>query len=511
MRREFTRPPFGLALLSCLAALGEALAQSPTPSVVPTLSVRIEQTDNIDGISSSSAAVKRSDGILTVSPALELLHRGPNTLLEGRFGLTAEHRIKGTASDRVVPDGRLRLRAEPGGYGAGVEAALQAQQIKPAVSSSGGTSGATANTVTETQASVAPFFERKLSEHIDLIARTQALQARTDPRLSSGRETRTDGLNAQVSLVRRPAPLGYAVEASTLRENQKSESPGSSGSTGLLREDGRAEQSAFRSTLLYAFGQEIEAGLILGVEKDRRKLIASTAATTNAIDRTFSGSFWGVQATWRPGPRTEIKGTVEDRSAARTWLVDASHKFRRTTFSLTDRQVATRNAPASTVALGRSSPSQGSLDAPSTSEAAPQAEQASTLMSIQRTSGLRVTYEGVRSSLNLIAGQFRARALLPIGNLSDADRSRFHGAEVSYRLTNLVTPSLGLRWSHAKDASGLSRREQLSTAGLRVRLSMNSSFDAGVSRLSSRASSARAMPSEHTLVHSAFIRLEHRF
>ena len=508
MRRDPGRARFPLVLMGCLAALGAAQAQTQTHSVTPTLGLRIEHTDNVDGVSNTNLAGKHSENIVTISPALELQHRGPNTVLEGRFGLVAEHRVQGTASDRVVPDGRLRLRTEPGGHGAGLEASLQAQQVKPVVSSSGGTSTATANTVTETQASVAPFFERRVGERHDLIARAQGLQARTDPRLDTSRETRTNSFNAQVGLIRRPSPFGYALEASALRENQKSETPSGGTRVPTLREDGRTDQSSIRATLLYAFGQEFESGLILGSEDDRRRVVTSGASTNNRIERKFDGEFWGLQATWRPGPRTEINGTYEDRKAARTWSIDASHRLRRTTLSLTDRQVATRNAPSS-VTQASDTASQTVTATPGAT--LPLSNQATTLISIQRNTGLRVTYAGVRTTLSLIAGQFRARALLATGNSTGADRSRYHGAEISYRLASQLTPNMGMRWSHAKDAAGLSRKEQLISMGLRIRLSQSSSFDAGWSRLKSDANASPSSPNESTQIRSVYARLEHRF
>ena len=519
MRRDPISRAVSVALLSCLAASHavqaqeQAQAQSQPHSVTPTLGVRLEHTDNVDGVSNASATGKRSEEILTVAPALEIRHQGPNTVLEGRFGLLAEHRLQGTSTDRVVPDGRLRLRTEPGGHGAGLEAALQAQQVKPAVSSSGGTSTATANTVTETQASVSPFFERKLSDQHELVARAQGLQARTDPRLDTSRETRSSNVNAQLGLIRRPTPFGYALEASSLRERQKAETPDASGGGLALKEDGRTEQSTLRATLLYAFAQEFEAGLILGDERDHRRLSTQSAGTSSEVQRDFDGGFYGLQATWRPGPRTDIKGSIEDRKAARTWAFDASHRLRRTIFSLTDRQVATRNAPSSittrttpplTLTPGAPEPS-----APGTT--LPFSDQSTALLSIQRTTGLRVTYEGVRAVLSLVAGQFRARSLIATGSATDADRSRYHGAELSYRLTSQVTPNMGLRWSHATDAAGLSRKEQLLTMGLRVRLSPVSNLDGGAAVLSSRANTTATAASERTHVNSVYVRLEHRF
>lgn len=516
MRRDPVCWAASVALIGCLATQQAAHAQSQQNSVTPTLNARLEHTDNVDGASDRSATGKRSEEILTVAPAIEVQHRGPNTVLEGRFGLLAEHRLQGTSSDRVVPDGRLRLRMEPGGHGAGLEAALQAQQVKSSVSSSSGTSNATANSVTESQASVAPFFERRLGENHELFARAQGLRARTDPRLDTSRETSSSNVNAQIGLTRRPTPFGYAFESSTLRERQKAETPVATSGASFTREDGRTEQRAIRAKLLYAFGQEFDTGLILGYEKDRRRLNTSAAGSNSEIIRDFDGDFFGIQATWRPGPRTTVSGLIEDRKAARTWQLEASHRLRRTTFSFTDQQVATRNAPSSlsgSAVAGTTVPLPPSTVAtpPTPNAALPLSEQSTALLSIQRTTGLRVTYGGVRTVLSLIAGQFRARSLIATGDATSAERSRYHGTELSYRLSSQVTPSMGLRWSNAKDSAGQSRREQLFSLGVRVRLTPDSSVEGGAVRLSSRSSASQTSASDRTQVHSVFLMLEHRF
>jgi uncharacterized protein (PEP-CTERM system associated) len=331
--------------------------------------------------------------------------------------------------------------------------------------------------------------------------------------VDTSRETRVHSFTAQVGLLRRPAPFGYAIEASTLRERQKADTQDAIGNASALREDGRTEQSAVRATLLYAMTKELEVGLIAGDEKDQRYLRTQAGGITFENQRNFDGGFMGLQATWRPGPRTELKGQIEDRKAARTWSFDASHRLRRTTFAINDRQVATRNAPQSVSAAGMPSQGSGFLPTvPSTPSATqPLADQSTALLSVQRTSGLRVTYTGVRTVLTLLTGQFRARSLLGSGDASNADRSRYQGTEVSYRLTHQLTPTLGLRWSRATDAAGLSRKEQLTTMGLRMRVSPDTSLDGGAAVLNSRSGPSPTSAPERTRVHSVYIRLEHRF
>jgi hypothetical protein len=136
----------------------------------------------------------------------------------------------------------------------------------------------------------------------------------------------------------------------------------------------------------------------------------------------------------------------------------------------------------------------------------------SAALSLQRNTSLRVTYAGVRSTLNLASGRFQARALLSAtGAMPGTDRSRYNTGSINYRLTPDTTVSAGLRWSRAQDAFGVARREWLTTLGLGIRLSPQSNLDFGLSALRSTATSRATPGDEQTIVHGAQVRLEHRF
>ena len=133
-------------------------------------------------------------------------------------------------------------------------------------------------------------------------------------------------------------------------------------------------------------------------------------------------------------------------------------------------------------------------------------------LSVQRTLALRVTYEGVRTTLNLTSGRFLSRALLTASPaVNGADRSRYNAVQMVYRLTPNVAPSLGLRWNRAQDGLGVSRREWIGSMGLSVRLSQRTQLDGGFSLLRGKGTSVTSPDESRTVVRSANVRLEHRF
>ncbi len=503
---------------------GSAHAQTRTQSITPTLAVKLEHTDNVDGVSDAPGQVRRSEDIFTVNPSLLFQHKGATTTVEGRFGLLFEQRLQGTDSNRILPDGLVRWRTALPEQGVGLDASLQAQQVKPSISSVGQAGGSTGNSATETRAHIGPFLERRINERQTVIARVNGDMQRTDPREDDQRTTRTRAGSAQLAWLSRPAPFGYSLEANALNERTNNDTPAPSASLPASSERGETRQSVVRATLLYRWYQELEVGLIAGTERDRRRVTLESAGTRRESERDFDGPFGGFLATWHPTPRTTLSGRYESRESGRNWNTELSHSLRRTTFSLISAQTTARNAP--TIVTGNSLttptgtgsvtsptpgvPIPGSTDA-STSASA-RNEIASAALTVQRNTAVRVTYAGVRSTLNLTSGRFQSRALLTTPGIAPGtDRSRYNAAAISYRLTEDVTPSAGLRWSRAQDALGVSRREWLWTLGLGIRLSPWTVVESGFSMLRSTATSATAPDDARTVIHSANVRLEHRF
>lgn len=507
---------------------GSALAQTRTQSVTPTLGVKFEHTDNVDGVSDAPGQVRRAEDILTVNPSLLFQHKGATTTIEGRFGLLVEQRLRGTDANSILPDGLVRWRTALPEQGVGLDASLQAQQVKPSISSVGQGAGSSNNSATETRAHVGPFLERRLSEDHTVIARVNGDVQRTDPRDDQQRTTRTRAGSAQLAWLSRPAPFGYSLEANALNERTNNDTPAQSASLPASSEQGETRQGVLRATLLYNWYQELEVGLIAGTERDRRRVTLESAGTRRESERDFDGPFGGFLATWHPTPRTTLSGRYESRESGRNWNTEFSHSLRRTTVSLISAQTTARNAPSivtgnslttitgTGTGTGTSAtptpsvPIPGSTDASTPTSA--RNEIASAALTVQRNTAVRVTYAGVRSTLNLTSGRFQSRALLTTpGVLPGTDRSRYNAAAISYRLTENVTPSSGLRWSRAQDALGVSRREWLWTLGLGIRLSPWTVIDSGISMLRSTATSLAAPDEARTVVHSANVRLEHRF
>lgn len=513
MHRDALKAACVLACTAGVWMLPTAQAQTRTHSVTPKLSVKLEHTDNVDTVSDSSVLPRRSENILTVNPSLLFQHRGANTTVEGHFGLLAEQRLENTAADRVSPDGFVRWRTLLREQGLGLDATLQSQQVPPSIVSSGQGLDSTSTTSTQTRASVTPILERRLNERQSLVAQFNGLLIRTDPRDDTHRTLRTHAGSGQLAWISRPAPFGYSLEARSLSERSLVETPAVVTGTSTSTENGETRQSSVRATLLYAWGQELEIGLLGGIEEDRRRVSFDLSGTRLQLDRDFDGPFGGIQATWRPGPRSTLAGRYEKHETGSTWNADISHRLRRTTFAISSNQSTVRNTPTLTTDLGQLANSGLIGTTPTTSTVtADRSGVTNAALSVQRTLLLRVTYEGVRSTVNLTSGQFVSRALLSANTLiNGADRGRYHAALVAYRLTPDVSPSAGLRWNRAKDGLGVSRREWVGTVGLAIRLSPRTQLDGGFSLLRGRSTSLAAPDESSTVVRSANVRLEHRF
>jgi uncharacterized protein (PEP-CTERM system associated) len=503
-------------LLACAAGawLPDGVqAQTRTHSVTPKLSVKVEHTDNVDAVSETSAQPPRSENIVTVSPSLVFEHRGANTTVDGTFGVLVEQRLQNTAADRVSPDGFIRWRTLLREQGLGLDASLQSQQVPPSIVSTGQGLDSTSTTSTQTRASVTPVLERRLNERQSLVAQFNGLLLRTDPRDDTHRTLRTHASSAQLAWLSRPAPLGYALEARSLSERSLVETPAVITGSGASSENGDTRQSSVRATVMYAWGEELEIGVLGGIEEDRRRVSFDLGGTRLQLDRDFDGPFGGLQVAWHPTPRSTLAGRYEKHETGRTWNVDVSHRLRRTTFAFNSSQSTVRNAPTLTTDLGQLSNS-GQITATPTNSVltGDRSGVTNAALSVQRTLLLRVTYEGVRTTLNLTSGQFVSRALLSANTLVNGeDRGRYHAALVAYRLTPDVTPSAGLRWNRARDGLGVSRREWVGSLGLSVRLSGRTQLEGGFSLLRGKATSNASPDESLTVVRSANVRLEHRF
>lgn len=513
MHRDTLKAACLVACASGAVLHASVQAQTRTHSITPQISVKLEHTDNVDTVSDRATQPRRAEDILTVNPTLAFQHRGAQTTVDGSFGVLAEQRLRNTAADRVSPDGFVRWRTLLREQGLGLDASLQSQQVPPSIVSTGQGLDSTSTTSTQTRASVTPRLERRLSERHSILAQLDGLLIRTDPRDDTHRSLRTHASSAQLAWISRPAPFGYTLEARSSNERSVVETPSVITGGAAAKENGETRQTSLRATLLRTWGEELEVGMLGGVEEDRRRVSYDTGGTRLQLDRDFDGPFGGFQFTWHPTPRSTLAGRYEKHETGVTWNADVSHRLRRTTFSFIGSQATVRNTPTLTTDLGLLATS-GQIAATPTSSTltADRSGVTNSALSVQRTLALRVTYEGVRTTLNLTSGRFLSRALLTASPLlNGADRSRYNAAQVVYRLTPNVAPSLGLRWNRAQDGLGVSRREWIGSMGLSVRLSQRTQLDGGFSLLRGKGTSATLADESRTVVRSVSLRLEHRF
>lgn len=495
--------------------LDQPAGPPPTQSVRPTLGIKVEHTDNVESVSDSNPAGRRADEILTVTPGVVVRHKGANSTIEGRLGLLVQDHLRGTRTDRVVPEGELRLNTNIANQGLGLDASLLAQQVKPTVSAVGAASASTGNTSTETRLSVSPFLDRPLSDGLIMRARLSGTRQRIDPREDTDRSVRTDSSGGSLSLIKRPARVGYTLEASTFHERIRTNTPVTGSPE--VQETGETRRQAIKGTLLYALNNELELGVLIGTERDRRSSRSQQGGLSAERQDRFDGPFAGAQLGWQPGERTRLTARYEDHRFASAWNVEATHRLRRTLFSLSSTQSTERSPLAGAPILpGGSATSvtpapvinpDGSL-APSPTALADR-NVSSNALSVNRTVAGRVTYQGVRSVLGLTAGQFHSRGLLSTTGVNTRDRSRFQSIELSHRLTPTSTGLVGLRWNQSVDATGLKRREVFWNLGLGMRVTARTALNWGISRLASRASGPT--PADATFTHVASVRLDHSF
>lgn len=500
---------------SWIMLAGVAHAQTRTQGVTPSLALKLEHTDNVDGVSDDAALPRQSEDILTINPALRFAIQGATTTVDGQFGLLVEQRLRGTGADRIAPDGRVRWRTALPDKGLGIEAGLRSQQVSSSISSVGSATNSTGNTVTETRADLSPFLERRVNERESVTGRLNGSILRTDPQNDLQRSTQTRSGSAQLAWISRPAPFGYALEANSLSERSRYDTPEQSTGVPRIEEQGETRQTTLRATMLYAWQQDLEMGLIAGTERDHRRVTILSGGVKRTSERDFDGAFGGLLVNWHPTPRTSLAARHESRESGRNWHAELTHRLRRTTFALISEQNTVRNAPTLTSAT--SLPATATPGPGGVTEGAPvttltRNDASSAALSSQRNTSLRVTYTGVRSTLNLTSGRFQARALLDTsGAMTGTDRSRYTAGSIAYRLTPDTTSHAGLRWSRARDAFGVARREWLTTLGLGIRLSQWTNLDCGLSVLRSNATSSATPDGEQTVIHSAQVRLEHRF
>ncbi|MBI2733537.1 MAG: hypothetical protein HYX44_09640 [Aquabacterium sp.] len=329
----------------------------------------------------------------------------------------------------------------------------------------------TANTTTNTRLSLSPFFLRQFDGEAWLLARLRRTWIHSVSNGSNAVDNQGTEDNHQLRWERRPARLGYALEASY------SKSP-IFAPTGSSLADSALTRKAATGSLLYALTPDVALGPILGRE------------SSEAQGQTFSGTVRGGQLRWQPNERTQLKATLKHSVFGREWELDASRKTPWTTFGLTSRRSAEATAPASATAINLGA------------------------VTRETTSG-RAVFTGRRDNINLSAGLTRTtpiERLTPVtvgGSPIQRTKEYFFGTEVIHKLTPLSNLTGGLRWSRGStvttDTLTLSR-DFTARVGLSTKLMSDTTATMGIKRQLTHN------PSTNTRSESAvYVGLGHRF
>lgn len=287
-------------LAAALAAAGQARAQVAPPAFLlePYVSATLTATDNSSFEQRGNAS---SDTILTTGAGFSLHARGSRTKADGRFGFDATHYLQNTRDDRVLPNGSLALNSELVDNWFYVDASLLSQQTSRDVLAARTDTTSTFNRITLTRYQVAPYVERDLSPTIKLQARTDQSWTRSS---GEGATSETDA-HVQRHLVRiedKPNPLGWSAEFSRddTRYRDQDES--------ALVED------TVRFTGSYLIDEQFQLGAVIGSER-----IAT-------LDQKERSTLYGLDAAWRPDPRTDLSARVESRSFGTGWESKFTHR-----------------------------------------------------------------------------------------------------------------------------------------------------------------------------------------
>lgn len=287
-------------LAAALAAAGQAHAQAAPPSFLlePYVSATLTATDNSSFEQRGNAS---SDTILTTGAGFSVRARGAHTKIDGRFGFDATHYLQNTREDRVLPNGALGLNSELVDNWVYVDASLLSQQTSRDVLAARTDNTTSFNRISLTRYQVAPYVERDLSPTMKLQARTDQSWTRSS---GEGATSETDA-HVQRHLVRiedKPHPLGWSAEFS--RDDTRYRD----------QDDSALVEDTLRVTGSYLIDEQFQLGAVVGSERIK------------TIDQKESSTLYGLDAAWRPDPRTDLSTRVERRSFGTGWEGKFAHR-----------------------------------------------------------------------------------------------------------------------------------------------------------------------------------------
>ncbi len=463
----------------CLHAVAQT---APAVQVQPTLDLMVSATNNANGLTATAPA--RRDVIVSTGAGLIVNAQGANARAEGQFRLTSVKYMRDTQPSQVVPSGQINLHTDLYRKEVGVDSSVSAEQLALTPGTQPDATN-TANTITSTRFRLSPFYTRQFDNDVSLRARLNRtwIRSESDSQVANTNNNHGTEDKHEVRLERRPARLGYALDASYSRSPVFS-AAGSQNDTSLTRRIASA-------SLLYVLTPEVVAGVTLGRE------------SSNLDGVSYSGTVRGVELRWRPNERTQLKSVFKRSVFGSEWDVDASRKTPWTTFGLNARRSAEAQTPQSTAA----SSNLGVSPAPVS---------ANVQGAVLRDAMLaRMSFVGRRDTVNLSAGLGRSSPLNDFTGLQSKTKERFFDTELIHRLTPVSNLAGGLRWTRGKTIAangGLTvpSRDFSARLGVDTRLTLNTTATMGFRRQITRnaTTTVTATSNASSVV---YVGLNHRF
>ena len=305
-----SRQPIALAawLMATTASLAPSLACGQSWGLETGIRSQLTWSSNPE----LGSADGRDDVIFNLAPYLAVRAEGARLRLYGSAALNGVASANGTQPNRLLPEADLNARLEAVERFFFIDAGLRAVQTAENPFGVRPEAGTSRNTITTALVRLTPSIESDLGSSTRYRLRSENSWTRDNaPEASLGARAAGYFGRHSASFERDPIPLGWRVEA------QRSET---------RYRDSSQEPLTFdlaRLTANYALGVDVTAGVRIGRER-----------TSVLPDGEDTDNIYGVEASWRPSPRTTLTLFDEKRFFGSSWRLNFDHRTPRVAWNL---------------------------------------------------------------------------------------------------------------------------------------------------------------------------------